>query len=213
MNIFFPILIILSGLLFAGSVSSSLVPKNSIRNNPQPTVTNYVLGTSTQVPTPSVTPTPTKQVVIPTSKPILTSIPTLSPTPTNIPSQTIITIVITPTPSPTAVPTPTSSPTPTLIPTLIIVEVKEPNHDFTFPLSIQDGINACQLLEFAKDQGKINSVTLDDRYLSSFNTLLVKEINGFQDNWTFTVNGNSPMGCSLINLHNNDSVVWEYVTF
>lgn len=219
MRILLSVVTLLAGLLFAGSISYSLAPKSEMQSDPQLIKEPETLGITSQISTPSATPRPVRRFVPPTPTPSPTPIPT--PTPVHI--QTIITVVVTPTPIPTAQPSPTSTPTPTLTPSptptptpvlsLVNVEIKEPNQAFTFSLNIIDGLDACQMLQQAKDEGRINSLTLDDRYLTSFNTLLVKEINGFQDNWVFTVNGTSPMGCSLINLHGQDRIVWEYLTY
>lgn len=193
-------------------VSGSSVHKSEVLGTATTSPTLTPLPTNTASPSafPSTSPSPQ-----PTRTTILKPTPSPSPTPTTTPqTQTSITynyitqVVASPTPSPT----PTETPSPTPIPSIINVEIKDPAGDTTFTVQAEDGINACDLLTKAKDQGKINSVTLDDSYLKTFNTLLVKEINGFSDYWTFTVNGQSPDGCSLVTLKNGDQVVWTFDT-
>lgn len=69
-------------------------------------------------------------------------------------------------------------------------------------------MNACQLLTAARDQGLIKSVSL--KYYPSFNSYYVEEINGYENNWTFKVNGSSPKGCSLASVTQGDTVSWTY---
>lgn len=77
-------------------------------------------------------------------------------------------------------------------------------------MEISGDLNVCQVLEKAKDQGKIASLTLDNSYISSMNSLYVKEMNGLSNNWTFKVNGNSPLGCSLYQVKPEDLIVWKF---
>lgn len=131
-----------------------------------------------------------------------------TPVSTNIPSSS-------PLPSPTPFLSASASATlePSSSPMIdnVSVEVKQPDTDLQFTIEITDGMNVCQVMQKAKDEGKIASLTLNDKYLSSFNTLLVSEINGYQNNWIFTINGESPNGCSLVIVKNNDNIVWEFL--
>ena len=71
-------------------------------------------------------------------------------------------------------------------------------------------MNVCDVLKKAKDLGKISSLALDDSYMSNMNSLYVREMNGLSNNWTFKVNGNSPLGCSLYQVKPNDQIVWKF---
>ena len=77
-------------------------------------------------------------------------------------------------------------------------------------MTLNNGANACDVLQEAKNEGKINSVTFDDSYMSTMHSRYITEINGYSNNWTFTVDGSSPNGCSLINPKPNDTIVWKF---
>lgn len=218
------ILIVISGLSLAGL--SSYFSHTQIVSSSS---TKQVLGEATETaknsttPNANITPSPTPLTTLSTSA---TPKPSPSPLPSPAPSSepktyitnnyiTMVNPTPTPEPSPTPTPIPTPSPTPTPVPTpapsSISIEIKTPDSTSSFTIQIKEGINACDILVKAKNEGKITSVTLDDSYLSTFNTLLVSEINGLSNYWVFTVNGESPMGCSLVSLRNNDQVVWEFI--
>lgn len=223
---FLPVLLITNSLFLAGFVSNFF--RTQIASNHQE---EKVLGVTLASPTPSRVPAtqPSPRISsLPKLIPTPASTPTPKPTSTSTPEpKTIITnnyytiaaspspnpipsLTPTPTPSPTPSPTPISTPTPIPV-NSINIEIKTPQSDTNFDLQIEDGINACDGLVKAKNEGKISSLGLDDSYLSTFNTLLVREINGLSNYWVFTVNGKSPMGCSLVSLHNHDQIVWEFI--
>ena len=162
------------------------------------------------VKAPTLTPLPKSLTPIPKSASIPTS--TSQPTsvntqPTSVPSQTPIS---TPSLSPTLMPSPSPSLAP-IITSLVSVEVQASGtQNLKFTVEFKDGMNVCDVMQEAKDEGKINSITFDDSYLSSYKSRYVSEINGYKNNWTFTVNGTGPLGCSLILPKPNDSIVWKF---
>ena len=223
-----PALVIFSVLLFAGSVSFAFAPKSAhtiaadeprvvetvkeevgfsplSKHSPQ---TKQVLGIAAKVVLNSSTPSFTPKASV---------LPSPSSVPTSVPVQTIVVrnvteVVNTPAPTSTATPAPSIEPSPTPTPLTVNIEVNSPAGKSNFSLKITDGMNACEILQKAKDEGKIASLTLDDKYLESFGTLLVAEMNGYSTNWVFTVNGESPMGCSLSFPKSGDQIVWTYLT-
>ncbi len=114
--------------------------------------------------------------------------------------------------APTTAPLPTTPATPTQTPASATVQmqVQTPGGTSSFSTNLNTGANACDVLQEAKNEGKITSVTFDDSYMSSLHSRYVTEISGYQNNWTFTVNGSSPLGCSLANPKPNDSIVWKF---
>jgi hypothetical protein len=124
--------------------------------------------------------------------------PSISPTPT----QAGRAGSTTPIPSATA---PVAKPVPT-----VNIQIIEPDGNFSFTVTLHDGNTICDSLTDAKLEGKIKSVTIDDSYMSSLHSAYVKEINGFTNNWTFTVNGQSPRGCSLYTPKSGDMIVWKF---
>ena len=137
----------------------------------------------------------------------------LSPTPT------LITPPIpdpTSTPDPTATPlpvvdTPTPTPTPEPPITTVTVEISSPDGVSTFPVGFTAGTNVCDLLQKAKNEGKLKSLTIDYDYLKTFKSAYVLEINGCRNNWVFTANGTSPLGCSLYQPKSGALIVWKYL--
>ncbi len=93
---------------------------------------------------------------------------------------------------------------------MVNMEINDPDGDNSFQVKLNGGANACDVLQESKDEGKINSLTFNDAYMSTLHSRYVTEINGFQNNWTFTINGSSPNGCSLINPQPNDHIVWKF---
>ncbi len=80
----------------------------------------------------------------------------------------------------------------------------------TWAVSLSGTQTPCSILQAAKDQGKLSSLTIQ-HYGAPLNSDYVKEINGNSDNWTFTLNGDSKnMGCSYYSLNSGDTVVWSY---
>lgn len=93
---------------------------------------------------------------------------------------------------------------------IVSVEIKAPDGTSTFAVDYSDGMDVCAVLQKAKDSGKIKSVTFSDEYMSTLRSKYVSEINGFANNWTFSVNGSSPLGCSLSQPKPNDTIVWKF---
>jgi hypothetical protein len=120
-------------------------------------------------------------------------------------------IVSTNTPVPFITNTPTSKPTNTPVPSpKINLTVNEPDGSSNYPADYKSGVNPCSFLNDAKAAGKIKSVTIM-HYDAPLNSDYVKEINGYSDNWTFSINGTKePKGCSYYSLNSGDSVTWKY---
>lgn len=135
------------------------------------------------------------------------STPTQSQQPTATPSQQSNSQQAS---NPTATPVPTSQPAPTTATNTVSMQIQDPAGNSTFTVTLNSGANACDVLQEAKNEGKINSVTFDDSYMATLHSRYITEINGYQNNWTFTVNGSSPNGCSLINPKPNDTIVWKF---
>ncbi|MEK7570772.1 MAG: DUF4430 domain-containing protein [Patescibacteria group bacterium] len=167
-----------------------------------------VLGEQTIVP-----PSPVKHLaatgtIDSSLTPTSTSVPTQSDTSSK---QQASTTTQTISPTTEVIQTPaTSTPTPTSTVATATLEIQDPTASSRFPIEITNGMNVCDLLQKAKDTGKIVSVTFDDSYMASLNSRYVVEINGYQNNWTFTVNGSSPLGCSLTHPKPNDTIVWKF---
>jgi|SRR3989344_6647927 len=154
--------------------------------------------TASKTPTPTVVPSPTAQS---TSSPSQNS--SSNPqTGSTIPSSS----------APQSSTTPQPSPSPTTQPEKkqVNLEIQAPDGTSSFQIEITEEVDVCKVLEIARDQGKIKSLTLDDQYLKAFNSKYVYEINGYKNNWTFKVNGSSPLGCSLYKVIANDSIVWKF---
>lgn len=133
---------------------------------------------------------------------------TPSPTPTK---QPLISIQVIPTQTPTPTLQPTLTPTPTVVANAVNLQIQTPDGTSTFTVTLKDGADVCGVLQTAKDEGKINSLTIDDSYLSSLGSRYVYEINGYKNNWTFTVNGEfSNVGCSQKFPKPNDIIVWKF---
>lgn len=226
-----PLAIVVTGLLLSASItfaSFSLTTKREVIIE-KPTEAKSVLGievspSATLIPIPnsSIAPSPSAFTGTPSPKPSIKPSPSATSTPiptsqqSSIPQSTnpiIIQIIATPTPVPsqTPIPSPTLEPSPSPITQKIAVEIKQPDSQINFELEITDGINVCAAMQKAKDEGKINSLTINDKYLESFGTLFIEEINGYRNNWVFTVNGESPVGCSQSILKNNDKLNWEFL--
>lgn len=227
-----PFAIVITGLMLSVSITfasfSFTTRKEVIVERP---LEAKVLGVeATPIAEPSTTPLPEaslsdfkivsspKPSIKPSASPLASFSPLVSSQPSSNSqnsSPVIIQIVATPTPAPsqntTPSPSPSLEPTPAPATKKVTIEIKQPDNAFSFDIEITEGINACAVMQKAKDEGKINSVTISDKYLESFGTLLVEEINGFKNNWVFTVNGESPNGCSLVTLKNGDKVSWEFL--
>jgi len=230
-----PAVIVVVALAITGGVGYALTPKQTVenvaanpdtqkasiiadKNLPTPTVTpmpKSVLGTSSYSgPSPiaaQTTTNTTTQTTSSTNTSGSTSQTTTTQTSSNSqPAQQTSsqTSIPTATPQPTAVPT--QAPTAAPVSNTVSMQVQDPGGNSSFTVTLTNGANACDVLQEAKNEGKINSVTLSDAYMSSLHSLYVTEINGYSNNWTFTVNGSSPAGCSLINPKPNDTIVWKF---
>jgi len=103
----------------------------------------------------------------------------------------------------------TSATTSVPLPTVSIT-LQDPDGTNTFPVDLRAGTDACQVLEEAKAEGKIRSLTIDDSYKESFGSSYVREINGYSNNWTFKVGNTYPHGCSLYKPQTGDTIVWMF---
>lgn len=209
--------ILLLGTIIALTSNPTLLALKSSKNAPKKITTKQIQNRQPTI-NPTATPTPQsiKHPVLAaaiqltaTPKPI-SSIPTPI-IPTDKPAQS--------TPNPTTQPTPTISvsiatntitPSPTPNSQQVNLQIQLPTSTITTTLPLKSNTNVCDVLQEAKDQNKITSLTFDDSYLSMMHSRYVKEINGYQNNWTFTVNGASPLGCSLSTPQPNDTIVWKF---
>ena len=75
--------------------------------------------------------------------------------------------------------------------------------------------NACDVLTEAKLESKISSVVFDNKYLDTYKSLMVTEINGYKGaGWTYSAtdaagNNLQAFGCSLTPLKAGYSVTWK----
>ncbi len=92
----------------------------------------------------------------------------------------------------------------------VSLSIIDPDGKNIFAVDLKLGADACDVLAEAKAEGKIHSLTLDDSYKASFGSAYAREINGYSNDWTFTVNGAKPEGCSLIKPRAGDSIVWTF---
>src|SRR4029078_2639744 len=99
----------------------------------------------------------------------------------------------------------TPLPTPTNSINHVSLQITTPDVTSLDSVTLKDGADVCDVLQEAKDEGKISSLTLDDSYMSSLHSKYVKEMNGRSDNWTFKLNNDSPLGCSLAHPKPNDT--------
>lgn len=151
----------------------------------------------------TITPTPTVQVAVITVSP---------ETPVTIAKQSITltpTIpIITNTPTPTAFPPTVSS---TLAIETVAVTLVQPNGTQNLIVTWRKDMNACDVLEQAKEEGTIASLTLDESYVSTFKSPYVYEINGYKNNWVFEINGKTALGCALVTIEKDDVIEWTYL--
>lgn len=213
----------LSGSLAVILLSSGLFFKSVLLPaKPQPeTQKTEVLGENviaSPSPSPSAKPSASAK---PSLKPSVKAVtPSISPSPSPSPaasavsgsssgsSPAVLGTSTSPSPSASSNPSPSVSPSPSPSPAAQIVNIDVQGSGFT--VEISGDLNVCQVMQRARDQGKISSLTLDDSYMSSMNSQYVREINGMSNNWTFKVNGNSPLGCSLYQVKPNDQIVWKF---
>ncbi len=114
---------------------------------------------------------------------------------------------LTPIPEPLS-PTPTPTATPVIETVRLRIETPHETVDLRVPL--KSGNDVCSILITAKNEGGLRSLTIDDSYKQTYQSAYVVEINGYRDNWTFTVNGITPRGCSLFSPKKDDVVVWRF---
>ena len=203
-----------SGLFF----KSVLLPSKTVETNK-----TQVLGQAITIPSsPSPSPIPSlkpslkpllKPSVKPSIKPSPSPIPpgSTAPGPSTSSSPAVLGATSSsPSPSTSPVPSPSPNPNPSPLASISTQTVNLEIQGSSFTVEISGDLNVCQVLEKAKDQGKISSLTLDDSYMSSMNSQYVREINGMSNNWTFKVNGNSPLGCSLYQVKPGDQIVFKF---
>ncbi len=147
-------------------------------------------------PVVTVTPTPIKSTLLITKG-------WENPTPTNV-------LPVQPTPTISTNSTNLTNPTSTPQQDVINLEINGPDGNNKFLLTYKEDLNPCSILNDAKNDGKIKSVTIL-HYGAPLNSDYVKEINGFSDNWNFAVDGSGkPSGCSNYTLEKNSTVTWKY---
>lgn len=128
------------------------------------------------------------------------------PSPSSVPQRNVQGTTI-----PVSQPVQSANQSPTSVPVdTISVQISEPDGDTSFSLSFHENSNPCSVLNDAKNEGKIRSVTVT-HYGPPLNSDYVKEMNGYQDNWTFVINGEGrPLGCSNYILGKGNTVTWKY---
>ncbi len=207
------VLLFLGSYIYLATSSGSLLFKSNVEQasinetlNPSPTSETKIMGVATAPPSynPNLSKSPTPAIKLSPSANPSSSVKSSITSVSNSQSS--------PTPQPSSISQTASSPTPAPTPEKkqVNMEIQSPDGNSSFQIDISEGMNVCDVLQKAKDQGKVKSITFDDQYLASYNSKYVYEINGFKNNWTFKVNGNSPLGCSLYQVKNNDSIVWEF---
>lgn len=215
-----PPAIVVGSLILAGSVAYAFSPQSPFvaqqSDTSNKTIAYKAKPTTVQRPTPSAVPSKTTSVLGTKTRTVSPQPKSIQPTPitkqestSTSSSQNTGTGGTTVTNTP--VPQQTNS-TPTQVPAAqtVSVEIKSPDGSASFTVAHNDGMTVCDVLQRAKDSGKIKSVTLDDSYMASLRSKYVSEINGFANNWTFSVNGSQPLGCSLSQPKPNDSIVWKF---
>lgn len=169
----------------------------------------------------------TTPVSTPTPQISLASSPSSSPSPSLIPtSQSKTTIKPSPTPIPISTPSAVSSATPTSASNqpapapqtfqISLTVTREQGGQVIIPttqVSVPEGVNQCDVLSKALEQGKISQLNM--KYNPSLKSYGVYQINGVgKENdvwWVYTVNGQSPAGCSFVKANNGDNIEWRYV--
>jgi hypothetical protein len=179
--------------LLAGISYFAFAEQSSEQTTKQPDQKKQVLSLKT---TPTFTPTPTTVITKPPQN--KTTLP--SPTePASIPSNPL-----------TSSPSNTPQPQPTAQIQTITLQINTPDSSASHTVTYSEGRNPCTVLNDAKSEGKITSATIA-YYGPPLNSDYVKELNGFQDNWTFSLNGEGkPTGCSNYKVNNGDTVTWKF---
>jgi hypothetical protein len=144
-----------------------------------------------------------------------TKMPMQHPTPTmkeDTQEQQIIQSAPTsiPTTSQTTTTTSTTTTTADTATSTVVLQLHEPDGNFSYSITLQHGADVCGVLQEAKNEGKLRSLTLDNAYQQSMHSMYVKEINGYNNNWTFTAAGKAPLGCSLYTPKPGDTISWNY---
>lgn len=152
----------------------------------------------------AITPSPKpdkKALVLVQSNPQIN--PSASPATSNTPESSPTQITTIPSSQPSSQPSPQPE-------DQVNIEINEPDGNFSFSVTLQSGDDLCSNLSRAKDEGKIRSLSIDDSYMSTFGSSYVREINGYQNNWTVSVNGTNPKGCSLYKPNPGDNISWKF---
>ncbi len=137
---------------------------------------------------------PTHTAVTPDSNPSPLATPEASDNPSPSPAPTALPAVAgastAPTPAQTRTQTRVVNPaTPTPSPRVtLIVTIGQASSSYL--VELLSGANACTVLEEAKREGEISSVTITDKY-ASLKSLFVEEINGVSG-WEYGVKNGSP---------------------
>ncbi len=201
-------LVLIAGASFVIAFVFTLYPHNIFQNQKQ----TEVKGISVVNPTGGQTntlaqSTPQQTITAQSQKETAPTVqPTLIPAPTSKPIATPTTLAqAEPIATPTLTPKPTQAPVQT-----VTIQLIEPDGTSNFTVNLNSGNTLCDNLTEAKSEGKIKSVTLDYSYMSSFHSPYVREINGYQNNWTVTVDGTSPQGCAFYSPKAGDNITWKF---
>lgn len=218
-----PPLIIVGCLVIAGSVAYAFAPQRSLvtkqSDSPNKVLSYQTKPTTAAIQAPQMTSSPRRAATVGTkarsvSPQPASVIPTAVAVKQNTTSASQNNTTVTNTPVPqqaaaTSIPT-QAVPTQTPASATVSVEITSPSGTSTFTVSYSENMTVCDVLQKAKDTGKITSVTFDDSYMATLHSKYVAEINGFANNWTFSVNGSSPLGCSLSQPKPNDTIIWKF---
>jgi len=159
-------------------------------------------------PTPMVTAT-ASATLAPSGSPSATPAAAGQPTVAGAATQAAGAPKATPAPGKGAVPASAQAPAPQPAPQVRLTLI-DPDGTFDFNVRLQPGADACTVLNQAQAEGKISYVNIDYSYLSSLHSAYVRQINSYTNNWTVTVNGVAPRGCSLVSPAANDQITWRY---
>ena len=157
-------------------------------------------------PEPKITVSPEEKIETPA--PALTISLSQSPTPaTASPAITI-------SPTPKATPTPTITPKPTSnASNAVTIHIVQPNITQEFSVASGDHTDACAILLQAKNENPGKITSLDIVTYPQNNSKYLRELNGFADNWKYTVNGTSPdKDCSQMIVKPYDIIQWKFTS-
>lgn len=213
----FPGLVVIAAFIFAASLPFIISPQreknNQLVKTPTPTIEKDLQRIEiTPSPTPTSSPKKVMGAKTSYSPPTATLTPNKNNETNNIntTTQSSNTSFQQQASSQTTPQSPTPTSTPPVVTEVVNVEIQTPDATSSFSVVINNNMNVCDIMQKAKDEGKINSLTIDDEYLMSLNSKYVSEINGYKNNWTFKINGDSPLGCSLSTPKPNDTIVWKF---